>query len=160
MEEQRGALEQLDQARVTDTSEVINTLNTIIQTIARVGHNALNALSEGSEIRRIGDETRTAAAQRFDQLDIRAQSAESRITSTEGRLTHLDSWTGTIMTMRDQVLHLEGAVSQINKKGEGGGKGILDCKAVANLKQLGADKSDYRNWEDRLINAYIQYAGK
>ena len=38
-------------------------------------------------------------------------------------------------------------------------RGILECKAIANLVNMSTDKAQFINWEDRLINAYIQYAG-
>ena len=46
-----------------------------------------------------------------------------------------------------------------NNKSGGYNKGVLDCRAVNSLATIPTDKSHFRNWEDRLINAYIQYAG-
>ena len=38
-------------------------------------------------------------------------------------------------------------------------RGIMECKAVINLIKISSDKSQFRMWDDKLINAYIQYAG-
>ena len=74
-------------------------------------------------------------------------------------------------TLSTQHTQLQNALQQImgrvdtvalqagNNRSGGHNKGVLDCRAVNSLATIPTDKSHFRNWEDRLINAYIQYAG-
>ena len=45
-----------------------------------------------------------------------------------------------------------------DREGTGAGKGwnVLDSKAIANMKMLGADKSGFRSWREKLVNIMEQ----
>merc|ERR1711891_50924 len=36
---------------------------------------------------------------------------------------------------------------------------LSESKCVSNLKSLGSDKSDFKSWNDKLINAFAQTLG-
>ena len=59
---------------------------------------------------------------------------------------------------------IQGAVEVLTKQrendhdGKGGGKGwnVLESKAVSNMKMLGADKTGFRMWHEKLVNIMEQ----
>ena len=77
----------------------------------------------------------------------REEKLNQHITDIEGRLT----------TFEQEIRYQRGVIDGM--KNDKHGKSILECKSISNLSALSADKSLFRNWEDRLINAYIQFAG-
>ena len=48
--------------------------------------------------------------------------------------------------------------SEAKKEGGGGrfGRGVLESKAVSNMKTLGSDKGSFRAWHEKLVNVMEQ----
>ena len=68
-------------------------------------------------------------------------------------LRSIAEWAGTI---EEKLVQLESKSSNTNFNFPPGGKPVSEIKAITNLEQLGTDKSEFRNWMDRLVNALVQ----
>ena len=73
-------------------------------------------------------------------------------------------WNKNIHGVSHRTSMIQGAVEVLTKQrendhdGKGGGKGwnVLESKAVSNMKMLGADKTGFRMWHEKLVNIMEQ----
>ena len=84
-------------------------------------------------------ETTSNAAANIGQ---RTNNIEQRITETESRITN-----------RVIVLENQGAPAA------SGRKPLAESRCITGLKTLGSDKSEFKNWNEKLINAMTQSLG-
>ena len=116
----------------------------------------------------------------FKQINAQSERFANQFTDIGNKLSQFEtevqvqtSWASSQLTnyplgqmkaeidaLKNQVAQLPTGAASTNPDRTRFDKGILECKAITNMNQLGSDKNEYRNWEDRMINAYIQYAGK
>ena len=63
-----------------------------------------------------------------------------------------------IKTLHDKNAYLQGVIDSGGTKSVGGLRriGILESKAIANIKALGTDKMGFRMWNEKLINIFAQ----
>ena len=63
--------------------------------------------------------------------------------------------------MGDTINQLQGRVDSMTQQSGGTQRrlGILESKAVANIKTLVSDKTTFRSWNEKLINVFSQAKG-
>ena len=125
--------------QVNTQQDAINRVNQLTSIVARLGSNQFGQLGAGGV------------------LEVTINNIVARIGTLEQLRVGdcLNDMQAAIHSIGGTVQGLGTAISQ----GRAIDRGIMECKAVINLIKISSDKSQFRMWDDKLINAYIQYAG-
>ena len=103
----------------------------------------------------------------WDEIRGNIQTIGTRIASLEGvdpnlrealghALMQIVSMIGMITPIGDTVHQLQGRVDNVTQQNGRTQRrvGILESKAVANIKTLVSDKTTFRSWNEKLINVF------
>ena len=55
-----------------------------------------------------------------------------------------------------KAMRMSNTASAMNRRGPMEDKGIMEHRLIRDLKAFTGDKREYRNWNEKLINAYVQ----
>ena len=55
-----------------------------------------------------------------------------------------------------KAMRMSNTISAMNRRGLTEDKGIMEHRLIRDLKTFTGDKREYRNWNEKLINAYVQ----
>ena len=107
-------------------------------------------------LNRVGIESRPSQRRAMEAFDQEAFQLVNQIMSTDttpenayDKIRHLTELMSKSMRMSNQA-------SVMNRLRGNEDKGIMEHRLIRDLKTFMGDKKEYRNWNEKLINAYVQ----
>ena len=117
----------------------------------------------------------TETGNKFTEVDNKVNTAKGEFDTLHAELTkEFTKHTGKVQEMERYLLMVNNAkweerikrLEEDIQKGKGSGKGqggfkkgIMEYKVISNLKMLGSDRTHFRTWNDKFINALMQVNG-
>ena len=98
-----------------------------------------------------------------DAHDTVKQMLEQQVRAIEALTSSVEMISNVSSVIGSRTGALEQRVNTIEQKhvdgGSRGRKPLSECKCVSNLKILGSDKSEFKSWNEKLVNAMAQSLG-
>ena len=130
-------------------------INLLSQAVSVIGEDYAKQLSDGGIVDSKIDASQVSMNMQNTDFNARVNALEGDAPSKAFRLQTVEAELQAIK-LNIQTLN---ATSTSGSWGSGYDKPILDNKVMNTLATIPTDKTRFRSWDDRLVNAYSQYAG-